>query len=375
MWGAILSASDEMTAQLAALANSGGRCKLNPTCGKDWSWQPDCWFPRGEKAKVSLSMGIRAWHRSRPRLALGVLLLSLAPLALSAATGVERSTQITGSVFVYQVTRGDSLTLVGARLGIDVATLAAQNGLSPQARLKTGQRLEIDNRHLAPGGTTEGIVINVPQRMLFLFRAGKLERAFPVAVGRSDWPTPRGKYSVLEKVVDKTWIVPRSIQEEMRRKGEPVETRVPPGPENPLGERWLRISPSCGIHGTNAPPSIYQFSTHGCIRLQPDAIDELYREVAVGTPVEVIYQPVLVGVVGGSVFLEVQRDVYRRAGPPLEAARDVAGAAGWAGAIDWDKAREIIRAREGIARAVGKVSQSSSAQRHRTRWSDGTICD
>ena len=73
----------------------------------------------------------------------------------------------------------------------------------------------------------------------------------------------------------KEWIVPESIQEEMRREGKDVLTRVPPGPDNPLGRHWIGLSiGGIGIHGTIAPSSVYHFRSHGCIRLHPDDVEE-----------------------------------------------------------------------------------------------------
>jgi L,D-transpeptidase ErfK/SrfK len=108
--------------------------------------------------------------------------------------------------------------------------------------------------------------------MLFFFKSGGLVGTYPVAVGKVDWETPIGAFRVLEKQHQKAWHVPKSIQEEMRREGQVVRQEVPPGPDNPLGEFWIRISPSCGIHGTNFPASVYGVSTHGCLRLQAKAI-------------------------------------------------------------------------------------------------------
>ena len=60
---------------------------------------------------------------------------------------------------------------------------------------------------------------------------------------------------------------------------------MPPGPDNPLGKHWLGLSiHGYGIHGTIAPSSIYQFRTHGCIRLHPDDIAELFLTCRVVLP-------------------------------------------------------------------------------------------
>jgi len=83
-------------------------------------------------------------------------------------------------------------------------------------------------------------------------------------------PTPTGSFSILTKEVDPTWDVPVSIRREMKREGKTPLVRVAPGPDNPLGDRWLGLSlPGVGIHGTNAPARIYTIrrtAASACIR-------------------------------------------------------------------------------------------------------------
>jgi L,D-transpeptidase ErfK/SrfK len=131
----------------------------------------------------------------------------------------------------------------------------------------------------------------------------------------------------------------------MRRQGKPVLTSVPPGPDNPLGRYWIGLNRTgVGIHGTNAPGSIYKTTTHGCIRMHPDDIEELFHRVELETPVTIIYEPVLVARVDGQVFVEAHADVYGRSGDrrdalPLAEADSVA-------------VKRILARREGIARPV-----------------------
>ena len=94
--------------------------------------------------------------------------------------------------------RGDSLVKIAARYGISTKVLAMQNGLDLHARLAVGQRLKVELKRLLPGAAVpDGIVVNVPQRMVYLFRAGEPIHRFPAAVGRPDWPTPTGEFVVI----------------------------------------------------------------------------------------------------------------------------------------------------------------------------------
>ena len=180
------------------------------------------------------------------------------------------SWQLSGNVFEYTVQAGDTLTKISARFGISSAVLARENGLKPNAALTPEQTLQIDNRHIVPDAQGLDLLINLPQRMLYFYQDGLLNLTYPVALGKPTWPTPTGEFTVKNKIANKTWIVPISIQEEMRREGKAVKTHVPPGPNNPLGKYWLGLSLSgIGIHGTTAPTSIYLFQSPGCIRLHP----------------------------------------------------------------------------------------------------------
>jgi hypothetical protein len=145
--------------------------------------------------------------------------------------------------------------------------------------------------------------------------------------------------------------VPLSIQAEMRHEGKPVITMMPPCPANPLGHYFIRLSlPNIGIHGTNAPSSIYQFRTHGCVRLHPDDVCALFGEVSVGDTGVVVYEPALLArLADGRVFAEVHRDVYRRAPAALPFLRAMADHAGLATAIDWDQVAIVVRDRDGLA--------------------------
>ena len=61
------------------------------------------------------------------------------------------------------------------------------------------------------------------------------------------------------------------------------------GPGNPLGARAMYLGGSVyRIHGTNAPPTIGQRVSSGCIRLTNEDVDDLYSRVKVGTKVVVL---------------------------------------------------------------------------------------
>ena len=273
------------------------------------------------------------------------------------------SHRVTGGDTEYTVRRGDSLTAIGARFGVPPRLVALQNDLRLNtARLKPGQRLRIHNPHIVPASLDDGILVNLPQAMLFHFSQGELVSAYPIGLGKPSWPTPEGEFRIVARQTNKPWKVPISIQEEMRREGKMVRDEVPPGPDNPLGKHWLGLNLwGYGIHGTIAPASIYHFQSHGCIRLHPDDIAELFDQVRVGMPGRLIYQPALLAVTGdGRILLEVHRDIYKKGIDPAQTVRDLAEANGLSQAIDWPKVDAVIAAQDGLAEEVGSLPVNGS---------------
>jgi L,D-transpeptidase ErfK/SrfK len=286
--------------------------------------------------------------RWRVAMSVALVLAGIGPVVSQTPGGL-----IAGGVVDYEVAPGDTMTHIGSRFGVAVATLARDNGIDAARPLRQGQRLRVDHRHIVSRLPFRTIVVNVPQRMLF-FEDHDGRVAYPIAAGRPDWPTPIGAFEIVGVERNPTWDVPDSIREEARRAGRTLPLRVPPGPSNPLGAFWLGLSLSgIGIHGTNAPASIHGLVTHGCIRMHPDDIAMLVPAMSPGIQGEVVYEPVLVALADGTVFLEVHQDAYRRlTRGPLAVLRERVEAMAATHLIDWDKADAALAERAGIARNV-----------------------
>gem|GEM_PF-3671802 len=77
------------------------------------------------------------------------------------------------------------------------------------------------------------------------------------------------------------------------------------GADGAKGLFAMRLSnPSYLLHGTNKPEGVGMRVSHGCIRLYPEGIEELFGMVAPGTKVNIINQPMKVGWFGDSMYLE-----------------------------------------------------------------------
>lgn len=291
------------------------------------------------------------------------LILSCQLLFLPLAMAEQAASVITGGVFEYIVQPSDNLTKISARFGVSAGVLVRDNRLNYHGKLMMGQKLMIDNRHIVPESREDGLLINLPQRMLYYFRDWELVASFPVGLGKPSWQTPTGDFTLIDKVVNKTWYVPKSIQEEMRSEGKIVKTEVPPGPNNPLGKYWLGLSlKSIGIHGTIAPASIYHFQSHGCIRLHPDDIEALFAELERGATGSIIYNPLLLKESEGRIFIEAHQDVYHKVDDTLITLEQMAIDKMLIAQIDWSIVRQALELRDGVARDV-----TLSTQPHKLR--------
>jgi lipoprotein-anchoring transpeptidase ErfK/SrfK len=127
------------------------------------------------------------------------------------------------------------------------------------------------------------IVINRSINRLSLFAGNKLIRTFPVATGQAIYPTPAGEWHIVVKYRNPWWYPPTTSA--WARGLQPV----PPGPNNPLGTRWMGLdAPGIGIHGTDAPTSIGYSASHGCVRMQVPDAEWLFNQVDIGTTVFVL---------------------------------------------------------------------------------------
>lgn len=172
---------------------------------------------------------------------------------------------------------------------------------------------------IAPNGMH--VVINLPQTRLFLYQNGQLLQTFPVAVGKMLTKTPTGDFTVTGIYRNPAWHVPKSIQEEMKKQGKPVQTVVPPGADNPLGPVFIRFGEATlglGIHGTNAPASVPGFRSHGCVRMKNEDVSQLADILGRGAEVTVTYQTLLLNEdEAGQLWLTAYRDLYRHKDPSL----------------------------------------------------------
>jgi lipoprotein-anchoring transpeptidase ErfK/SrfK len=124
------------------------------------------------------------------------------------------------------------------------------------------------------------LVLRLDERRLYAYQGDRIVASYPVAVGRDEWETPTGEFTVFQRQQNPAWEHPLT------------GAIVPPGPENPLGARWIGFwtdgTNSIGFHGTPHEHLIGQAVSHGCVRMHNADVIELYDQVELGTPVVVL---------------------------------------------------------------------------------------
>lgn len=209
---------------------------------------------------------------------------------------------------IRQVTahQQDTLLDIGRSFGVGVEAMKNANPGIDIWYPSEGTKVLIPTRYILPDTPREGIVINLPEMRLYYFpKDEESAYVYAVGVGREDWGTPLGILNIAQKIPNPTWTPPASIRAEHEAKGEPLPAVVPAGVDNPLGLFALRLSnPSYLIHGTNKPWGVGMRVSHGCIRLYPEGIEELFKIVPAGTTVNIIKQEMKVGWFGDELYLE-----------------------------------------------------------------------
>ena len=129
--------------------------------------------------------------------------------------------------------------------------------------------------------TPVAVTVSRGEHTVRVFRRGEVVRSYTVAIGDPKYPTPTGQFSVQTMQKNPTWNVPQSDWA-----GKLAGQTIPGGdPRNPLVARWIGFSGSVGFHGTKSISSLGTAASHGCIRMSPSDVIDLYERVAMGTPV------------------------------------------------------------------------------------------
>ncbi len=284
--------------------------------------------------------------------------LSLMPADASAARFPlpSRGGNIIGAVQVTYSRRPDTLSDIARRFDLGFEQILTANPHVDAWLPGKGTRILIPSRYILPDAPHRGIVVNLAEMRLYYFPApgvgGGFVYTYPVSIGRRDWRTPLMRTRILRKVENPAWYPPLSIRIEHAAAGHPLPKVVPPGTSNPLGRRALILdTPGYLIHGTNRSYGIGLRASHGCIRMYPEDIEELFRMVRVGTPVYIVHQPVKVGYLHRTIYIEAHgplRELDASVPPWSDLLLETVRTHMIAGRIDWVRAERVVHRRRGI---------------------------
>jgi L,D-transpeptidase ErfK/SrfK len=218
---------------------------------------------------------------------------------------------VIGEVEYTRVRPGDTLLDIARRHNLGQDEILLANPAVDRWLPGEGAAILLPRRYIIPKAKRTGLILNVPEMRLYYFPKPGLGKVpvvttHPVSIGRMDWRTPLGNTQVVAKQRNPAWYPPPSLKKEAAASGEALPDVVNPGPDNPLGRYAVRLAiPGYLIHGTNKPYGVGMRVTHGCVRMYPEDIETLFDVVTVGTPVQIINQPIKVGWLDGTLYLEV----------------------------------------------------------------------
>jgi lipoprotein-anchoring transpeptidase ErfK/SrfK len=189
-------------------------------------------------------------------------------------TAVHYAIHITPAVY------GASVDTTAAVQQISLA-LSAESALSSSSRVASLPVIPVKPRVLE-SSFKMAIVVSLSESKVRLYQGAKLVKTYPCAPGQPAWPTPTGDFVIVDKLTNAPWINPNSAWSAS------MPAVIPGGPNNPMGDRKIAINyPGVFLHGI--PPSEYgsigTHASHGCMRMMPSAIHDLFPRVRIGDPV------------------------------------------------------------------------------------------
>src|SRR6476646_6806837 len=217
---------------------------------------------------------------------------------------------IVGVLQVTKSTKEDTLTDSARRFNVGYEEIVRANPKVDPWLPGEGREIIVPSQFVLPDAPRTGLVINIAAMRIFYYPPAKrgerqLGYTHPIGIGQVGWRTPEGVTKSVRRQKDPTWRVPVSVRKEHHENGEDLDPVIGPGPDNPLGKYAFYLQwPSYLIHGTNKPAGVGLRSSHGCIRLYPEDIEQFYNIVPIGTQVRVVNQPFVFGWRDGELYMQ-----------------------------------------------------------------------
>ena len=259
---------------------------------------------------MRLSIHTRYFHQIFSAL-LFLLIVRVPSLGATSYPLPPADVDLVGETQIIQARAEDTLLDIARRYDLGQDEILLANPKVDRWLPGEGTEVVLPSRFILPRAERKGLVLNVPEMRLYYFYRSGLDKepkvaSYPVSIGRMDWNTPLGMARIAGKDRDPSWHPPKSLKLEAIAKGDPLPDVVEPGPDNPLGRYAMRLSiPGYLIHSTNKPFGVGMRVTHGCVRMYPEDIEEIFPLVPVQTMVQIVNQPIKLGWQNKTLFLEV----------------------------------------------------------------------
>jgi L,D-transpeptidase ErfK/SrfK len=215
-----------------------------------------------------------------------------------------------------------------------------------------GTDMLIPTLWIVPTGHSAQILVNTGEMRLFYFvNKGTQVYTYPIGMGVLDFKTPTGNFFVNQKKVNPDWHIPKQLQKKYEM------AVMPAGPDNPMGAFKLGLNwGDYGIHGCNLPWAVGRLVSHGCTRLYPEDIKKLFAMVPMGTKVEYIYEPALIGFRQGRIYLSVHDDVYFKIRSMLLHVLNMLEQRGLADQVNTEKVMQVVEEQTGMPVDITKAT-------------------
>lgn len=298
------------------------------------------------------------------------------PVATHVFTLPNERDAVVGHLQVTRAHAEDTLSDIARRFNIGYEEIVRANPTVDPWLPKEGTTIVLPTQFVLPDAPHSGVVINLAALRLYYFppvKKGEPQTVIthPIGIGQIGWSTPVGNTKIVRKKADPTWHPPASVRREHAEEGEILPAKIGPGPDNPLGKYAFTLDwPSYLIHGTNQPYGVGLRASHGCIRLYPEDIAQLFDKIPVGTKVTVVNQPFVYGYRGDKLYVQsypVLEDYVKRSAKSknktnkdLSAQDEIAAAAELAKKATVDKAflDALLKNPNGVALPVSQSPTS-----------------
>ncbi len=306
-----------------------------------------------------------------------LFIISLLALGTASVTSAQSfavpgaQQDVVGTLIAVVASADDTLVDIARRHRVGQDEIVIANPTVDRWTPADGAKVILPTAYILPRDHREGLVLNVSEMRLYYYPKRVPGRAnlvytYSVSVGRKDFATPLGDTRVIKKSKRPSWRPPRSVVVEHASRGEMLPAVVPPGPDNPLGDLAMKLGRSGYlIHGTNKPNGVGMSVTHGCVRMYPEDMQALYSMVPVGTAMTIIDQPVKLGWLDGTLYIEVHPP-FERAISQYELAKRVMELLNTEYAkrrfeLDSKVLQAALKRQDGLPTAIGRASKVRAA--------------